>query len=311
MRKIILTGLLISILIFAGCGEKKDSGQKLEDPFIGGTTGILISFIEDSPPPEAYAGGDYPFDVVVKLKNDGEYKVPKEKAKVTISGINAQEFGKEEIDFVQNPPEDLEPRRKEDGKTVDSAPVHTEFYELNRVEDFSGNTYTIRANVCYEYGTDAISKICIRSNNLDYKEGVCTVNEEKKVHSSSAPLQITDFKETARAKNKVAFTFTIEHKGNGQIYKLESDCGKENRRANQDRAWVEVSTGLDGLECTGLRDGTATSGYTTLYGGDKIITCTQTIDTNSDYEKPVEIELIYDYKDNAETSILIKSAGGN
>ena len=310
MKKIIFVICVLSVVIFYGCQEK-DTGTKLENPFIGGTTGILIDFIEDSPPPEVYAGGDFPFDIVVKLKNDGEQKIAKEDIKVTISGINAEEFSKLEADLTQNAPENLEARRKEDGDTVDSNPVFTEFYEFNRAEDFSGNTYTIRANVCYKYGTDAISKMCIRDNNLDTEEGVCTVNEEKKVYSSSAPVQITNFKETATAKNKVRLTFTVEHKGNGQIYKPESNCGKENRRANQDKVWAEIDTGLDGLECTGLRDGTATSGYLTLYGGDHVITCTQTVDTNSDYEKPVEIKLIYEYNDNAETSILIKSSGIN
>ena len=303
MKKIIIAGLIITMFLFTGCPQPTDSG--VENPFIGGTTGILISFAEDSPPPEVYAGGDYPFDAVVKLKNDGEYRVAKEDVTVTLSGINAQEFGKTEAELSKNPEDDLEPRRKEDGDIIDSNPVFTEFYDLNRVEDFSGRTYTIRADVCYKYGTNTISDICIKTNNLDDKEGVCTINEVKKVYSSSAPVQIVDFKETTRAKDKVAFTFTVAHKGNGQIFQPGSDCGKENRRANEDRVQIEVSTGLDGLDCSGIREG----GLIALYGGDSQITCTQTVSTSSDYEKPVEINLIYEYKDNAETQVTVKTSG--
>ena len=166
MKKIVLGLFLICIVILTGCKAQSNTGTTLDNPFIGGTEGILIDFVEDSPPEEVRAGGDVPFDVVVKLKNDGEHKVLKEMVTVTLSGINAQEFDKQEQDLISNALEDLEPRKKEDGEVVESSPIHVEFYELNRLEDFSGGTYTIRADVCYEYATEAISQICIKSNNL-------------------------------------------------------------------------------------------------------------------------------------------------
>ncbi|MBD3164928.1 hypothetical protein GF323_07050 [Candidatus Woesearchaeota archaeon] len=302
---------IIAIFILSGCTQEDDSGIKTKDPFIGGTEAVLISFLEDAPLPEVRAGGDFPFDVVVRLKNEGEHAIPKDELTVTISGINAQEFNKEESELVKSPEEDLDARRKENSDIIDSNPVFVEYQDFNRAEDFSGNTYTIRADVCYGYATEAVSTICIKSNNLDDKEGVCTVNEDKQVHSSGAPVKMENMKETATAKNKVRFSFDIVHKGNGRIYKKDSDCGKEDRRANEDKVWVEVSTGLEGLECTGLSGGTGNSGFATLYSGDKRITCTQTVDTTSDYEKTVEITVEYEYEDNAETSVTVLSAAGN
>ncbi len=310
MKKIQLFTITL-ILLAVGCTNDGNTGTSLSDPYIGGNTGLLIKFVEESPPDEVYAGGDFYFDVLVELENEGEYDISKEDVIVTLSGINAEEFGKEESELTKNPEDDLEARQKENGDILDSPPVYVEFTELNRMEDFSGNLYTIRADVCYKYGTNAISNICIKSDNLDDKDGVCTVNEEKKVYSSSGPVQITGLEENARAKDKIGFTFTVEHKGNGNIYMLDSDCGKENRRANQDKVYLSIKTGLDGLECSGLRDGTSTEGYVTLHGGDRIITCTQTVDTSSDYEKPVEIEILYEYEDNAETTVLVKSSGAN
>ena len=69
--------------------------------------------------------------------------------------------------------------------------------------------------------------------------------------------------------------------------------------------FVSVDTGMDGLTCTGL-DGGATSGYVTLYGGERIITCTQETETNTDFEKPVNIKLEYDYKEGISTQVLVK-----
>ena len=76
MRKRNFVVLIIGILVFTGCGGK-DTDRSLEDPFIGGNTGVLLSFAEDAPTAEVYAGGNNPFDAVVKLKYDREYSIKK------------------------------------------------------------------------------------------------------------------------------------------------------------------------------------------------------------------------------------------
>jgi len=298
--------VIVSILLLVGCAEREKLPTKAT-PFIGGTTGVLIDFMEDSPPPEALDGGDFPFDVVVKLKNDGEYTVPKEDVEVRISGIRAEEFDLSESDLVKNPEEDLIAMEKDaEGNIRESTPVYVEFNGFNHVEELAGNTeFTFRADVCYVYQTKATAQICVRKDNLETEEGVCEVNEEKTVYNSGAPVQVVSFRETPRAKNKVAFTFEIQHKGNGNIYKKETRC--DSARTNEDKVYVKVETNINGnLECSGLREGDATEGFATLYGGKKIITCTQEVNTESDYETPVDITITYDYKDNTETTVLVK-----
>jgi hypothetical protein len=151
--------------------------------------------------------------------------------------------------------------------------------------------------------------ICIRKDNLDTSEGVCIVNEDKAVYSSGAPLQISEFKEMPRAKDKIGFMFTISHMGNGQIYQRATRCDTSSR-AFENKVWVEVETGIPGLECSGLGEGTATTGFVTVYGNEKRVTCTQTVNTNSDYEKITTIRLGYDYSENRETTVLVKHTIG-
>jgi len=300
---------LICLSLLVGCGSNDNGGTDMEDPFLGGTEGLIISFEEDTPPTEVFDGGEFPFGIVVKLQNDGEQPVMKDDILVTISGILASEFGKQESELILNPTEDLEGNKKDsDGKKIESNPVHVEFGDFNHLGELSGNTpYTFRADVCYKYGTTANTLLCIRKDNLDRDEGVCVVNEDKKVFSSGAPIQIIDFKESARAKDKVAFTFTIAHKGNGDIFEPESKCDGSFEKEN--KIWVEIETGIEGaLECSGLKDGTEKSGYVTMYGSDKQITCSQLLTTNSDYQKSITIKLTYDYKENKETKVLVKHA---
>jgi len=198
-------------------------------------------------------------------------------------------------------------RKEADGEIVDSNPVFVSFDDLAYQTALTGNTeFTLRADVCYSYGTTAVSKICIRKNNLETKEGVCTVNEDKTVFSSGAPIQITDFKESARSRDKVAFTFIVQKAGTGDLFEQNSQCGNERRF--EDRVWVEVSTGIEGIDCTGLTGGTANTGYLTFFGDSKPVTCTQTVTTASDYEKEVKITLKYDYEETKSTTLLVKKS---
>jgi hypothetical protein len=308
MKKYAIALFICALLFLMGCeggeGEEPVAGA----PFLGGTNGILVNF-ENSPPPEVFDGGDFPFDVIVKLKNSGEWDVPKEKVRVKLSGIRAEQFGLIESDLTKNSPDDL-PKRQRDatGKLLESPPVFVEFNNLNHAETITGSelTYPIRANVCYRYGTEAVSKLCVRENILNPQTGgVCTINEDKTVYNSGAPVQVSDFSESARASDKVGFSFTVGHQGTGDLYEQDTLCNKE--RTFEDKVYVKVDIGMPGLSCSGLGGGI--EGPVKLFGGSKPITCTVTIPSPSDYELPVTITLGYDYEVGQSTQILVKHSG--
>lgn len=311
MRKNLIILCLTLVVVFIlltgqGCGEKK---EKTESPFVGGTTGLLINFMEGAPPAEAYDGGDFPFDIDIKLENEGEYNVEKTNAVVKISGVDPTDFGKTSADFSQNPEEDLEGTRRDSGGNVIQGTVsHIIFSNLNYGDILSANTpFTLRADVCYTYGTIATSKLCIKEDLLSTDEGMCEVNEAKDVFNSGAPVQVTSFEESATGSDKVSFIFKVEHKGNGDIYRKSTTCSS--LLTDENKVYVKVNSDLAGLQCSGLTDGPGTStteGYITLYGGERVIRCTQEANYDTDFEKPVRIELIYDYSEDKTTQILIK-----
>ncbi len=305
-NKIIIAIAIIAVMLAAGCTTKDDSSTSKTTPFIGGTTGLLIDYGSGNPPAEVYDGGDYPFEITVKLENKGEYKILKNDVQVKITGIRAEEFGLSEASLTKSPDEDVEATEKDsEGNIRQSTPVYVEFSGLNRKAELTGNTeYKIRAEVCYMYETAASSKICIKEDNLDIADSVCIVNEAKKVFSSAAPVQVQEFTEVPRAKNKVQFSFNVQKSANGGVYQKDSRC--EDERAIEDKVWVEIDTGMSGLNCNGLNGGTVTSGYVTLYGGVRTVTCTQEVTTSSDYEVPVDITLKYKWMDLKETTILVK-----
>jgi len=301
--------LFVCVLLFLmGCEGGGEETATSGTPFLGGTNGVLVNF-ENSPPPEVFDGGDFPFDIIVKLKNSGEWEVPKEKIRVKITGIRAEQFGLVETNLVANSPDDL-PKMQRDatGKLLDSPPVFVEFNNFNHDDTITGSelTYPVRADVCYRYGTEAVSRLCVRENILNPKAGgVCTINEPKTVYNSGAPVQIADFTESARASDKVGFSFTVAHQGTGDLYEQDSLCNKE--RAFEDRVYVKVDVGITGLACSGLGGGT--EGFVKLFGGTKPITCTVTIPSPSDYELPVTITMGYDYEVGQSTQVLVRHSG--
>ncbi len=298
--------LLALVLFIVGC-EGEQASPKIS-PFIGGTTGLLLSFDKDAPPAEVYDGGDFPFDVVVKLKNEGEYSIAKENIEVRLSGVDPREFGKSESDFIKRPDDDLDGTYKDsEGNRIEGTTTYVVFSGINHNEELIGNTqYTIRADVCYNYATRANSMLCIKKSQTDKEGDICKIYEEKRVYNSGGPVQVTSFTETPRGSNKFNFNFKIEHRGfspSGRIYEKDSNC--EETRAKENRIYVTVDTKMSGLSCTGL-DGGATSGYVTLYGGERTITCTQEVQTGTDFERPVNINIEYDYKDDISTILLVK-----
>ena len=93
------------------------------------------------------------------------------------------------------------------------------------------------------------------------------------------------------------------------ISRSGSSCDDE--AANKDKVWVEVDDGLPGLTCSPLEEGTATTGFVTLYGGKRIVRCTQdTTGLTGDFEKKANINLKYDYKEHVERILRVKHTTG-
>ncbi|MBN1385969.1 hypothetical protein JW968_03250 [Candidatus Woesearchaeota archaeon] len=308
-NKIIMALLISSILVFTGCTEQESSTSKT-NPFVGGDTGLTIQFEPDSPPAEVYDGGSYPFGIVVRIKNVGETNVLPEDATIKITGIDPNEFNVNTADLIKHPEDELIRTKKDaEGNILEGTTTFVSFDDLNHVDPLTAShLYPIKAEVCYEYATQAISDICVRENLLDTKkEGVCMINEDKQVFSSAAPVKVEEFKEIPRASDKVAFQFKVKHKGTGDIFKRDSNCAQNYTIEN--KVWVEVTTGIEGLSCSGLTDGTApNNGYVTVFGnpGERIVACTQAIANPADYEKPVNIRLEYDYLQDITTTLLVK-----
>ncbi|MFH1850531.1 MAG: hypothetical protein ABH879_10230 [archaeon] len=334
MQKIILALISVTLLLVAaGCDSSQPATKKpggsssgVGTAFIGGSSAIQMEFMEGAPPVETYDGGGNNFGIAVRVENMGEANIPADKIRFTITGFDVSDFytpasgtiaktklNKTIMDLQGEAlsARDIDPQGNELPGGIQIVDFGNDFDYKKKL---SGNIdFPIQANVCYNYETRAVSKICVEEDLLDpVAEGkVCESNENKNVESSAGPILLSSsMLESAAGSAKIQFKFDIEHTGSGSVYRRSEKVNCYEQTESRDYVKVTVETGIGGtLSCAGLdgENGQGTdSGEVKLYSGKRTISCTQDITDLGDYEKELKIKLEYDYKENLATSILVK-----
>jgi hypothetical protein len=347
--QLIVSGIAL-LFIVAACssGGGEVSTGSPTTPFLGGSNGLEISFLEGSPPEEVIDGNSFDFQAIVKLVNVGEddfadsagVDTPTE-IEISLIGFspddfrsNAGDFNNEDLDDI-NPTDVPIPRQRDsEGNVIEPVETFIEFPKENANFKFkdklAGNTvFVFRADVCYKYQTKAVSEMCVLENQVDVDDSaLCNPSETKSVFSSGSPLKVTGFRQSVVGSDKTQISFDIAHVGPGSVFNLDSttpddpSCPKTptGRRNNENKIFVTVETGVDNVEdlnCVGLVEGVVgsgdviASGVVKLVNGRRTITCTQDLeDGRSDFKRNVDITLDYNYLDSADKEVLVKHVVG-
>tara|TARA_Y100000310_G_scaffold15573_1_gene15626 strand:- start:175 stop:1200 length:1026 start_codon:yes stop_codon:yes gene_type:complete len=333
-RNITLIALSVVFLLFiAGCtgGGGDISTGAPTTPFLGGSGGLEIGFLEGSPPEEVTDGGTFNFQVVVSLKNVGEFALMKDRVDVDLIGMDPSDFGTSSSELINQTPEDdpTPKQRDSEGNIIDAIETFVTFPETGDFDytgDLAGNTqFIFRADACYIYETKTVSEICVLENMIDVaNDAICTPSEAKSVFSSGSPVKVTSFRQNVVGKDKLQISFDIVHAGSGNVFVVEEifqECPKDpsTRRKKIDKVNVTVKTGLpdtdaaagtSSLNCVGLKDSTSEStstGSVNLVNGKRTVTCTQTLSgSRTDFVRPVDINVSFNYLESADTEVLVK-----
>ena len=327
-----LTLLICLIFLVSACKGKSSSsaGGAPRDPFLGGTAGITINFEKDSPLPEVTDDQTFGFKAIVRLKNDGEFKLDRDKIKVNLVGFEPQDFNAHIEDMRNQPPEDsLDARRRDaEGNIVDGTTTFVIFPKGDnefRPQKFPGNTeFTFRTDVCYLYETRAISKLCILRDMINVRDNsFCKPTGSKTIDSSSAPVQVTNFRQSVIGQNKLSFSFDVGLSGNVDVFQdksgttpassFDNACPREpkKRREVENKVKVKVEAVpisdpfVSGISCGGLDS--KHEGVITLVSGKRTLTCTAELNTDRiDSTKDIQVTVTYNVLDSKETKVLVK-----
>lgn len=328
--------LLIGLLLLASACKKTGAagGTAPRTPFIGGTAGISINFEKDSPPPEVTDDGTFDFNAIVRLKNEGEAKVLRDNMQINLIGFDPDDFNVGDFDQLRNqrPDDDLDAKRRDaEGNIIEGTTTFATFPKTPDTffnpREFSGNTeFTFRADVCYNYQTQSNTKLCILRDMINVRDGsLCKPSGSKPVHSSSAPVQVQNLRQSVVGKDKLSFTFDVALSGNVDIFwdkteqkpiTFDAGCPKDPtvRRQRENKVGIEI-TEIPGdpiitsFKCGGLE---GSKGVVQLVSGRRTITCTiELVQDRLDLEKTVGINLIYNVLDDKETKVLVKHLANN
>ena len=312
---------VISLFFIVGCGGGGDEISLKDTPFIGGSKGLELKFLDGAPPDEI-TDVSFPFQAVVSIKNVGEHDIAKNQVRVDLSGILASDFGSAAITNIQ-PADDPSSRKKDsEGNIIEAVetfatiPQAGSNLQLGSGKILGNTKFTFRADVCYQYETNAIGSVCVLSNMIDIdNDAICSPKGSRPISSSGSPIRVTSFRQSIVGEHKIQFSFDIAHSGTGNIFQQElaaTGCPKDasSKRTRENRVKVTVNTGISGtLTCVGIGTGTGSvSSNVVLSDGKRTITCTQDVPA-SDFERNVDIKLEFNYHDSIDKEVLAKKLG--
>ncbi len=316
MKWLTLAIILSLVVVITGCGGGQTTGKS----FIGGTESVTASFLAGNPPETVVDGDRTNFGIVIKLENVGETDIKDNEGYIQIQGLDQGVYSPDNSGGFKRNIGDLRGAKKNfDGTVLNGATGTVEFTGLSYGPSIQGDLQqTVWADICYKYGTKAVSQLCIKSDTeqiLSDKK-ICEVEGEKKPENSAGPIQITSLKQSFAGTGKMALTVVVTHSGktgNTFYNPTENMCNDVESNGQRGKVKVDFKNIQIGgrsvpVECTGLdsdktirlyKDGT----------GKETATLYCTIDTSSAsnvVEVPIEAELTYKYMQNIQKPITIR-----
>ena len=303
MKKIILC--LILLLILIAC-KKGGDRQTFEVDVHTGTEGVVVKFMDRSPPDDAFEKSKIP--IFIELQNKGA-----EPAVIDYAIISQERYLS-----VNNPRGKitLEGKSLYDPQgQIDNLQFTADVHALGK----AGQTKEtpLAFHICYPYKTTATGTACIDTEPRSTKQKVCTPGPISMGGGQGAPVGVTNIETDMRVIEGIAypdFEITIANLHNGRILNRAryADACRLTTSGSEElynviRAEVFISD--QRLDCYPKKRGQAGRNAYMIWGKDNDkITCSlpEGIKRAGNYPSPLRVVLEYGYTDHITTDILIK-----
>lgn len=311
-KRLILIALLVILVV--GCDQFRTSkpSETKQGSFVGGTSGLNMLFAKDEPPLQVLDAGQQEFFITLILENKGEYNIPNGGIVASLSGLSREALGLSNLNVRSNFV--LDGVGKALDKQLPGGVEELQFgkamYKPDIPADFTSN---LRADVCYDYETNAITTLCLRKSvlRLANTQEICDVaNQNLVADNSGAPLQVQNMQARPVSQNKIRISFDVVNVGKGLVYSpgtFSNFCGGNDDKKDNIKVKVSMPGGGGKVSCSRL---TGSEGMIKLVDNVKTVTCD--IDTSSlqdvTFEDLLTINLKYMYRDAISAPITIKDA---
>ena len=300
MKKITIIILIFTLFLVSSCNQQEQVDSTAT--FMGGTLGVSADFVTSNPPSEFKKSSSVPLKIV--LRNDGESQVASGNAKVKIFSPDPTQLGLSNT-FKSN----VAALMPIDTLTKTGGEQEIDFGKISyKPNVINQERITLRARICYDYKTDAVSNICLKSRaSAESNEGVCDETGEKIIAGdvSSAPIQITSITEQAAA-DQVNFAITINNVGTGSVFSPSVTCetleNDEQRGNEKDKMLLKITSPVN-AKCDFKTATPGSEGIITLANNAAIIKCWAPVDETR--EDKLKISLTYKYRDQVIKAVTV------
>lgn len=314
--------LFIASFFFTGCSLMNNdlSAAPPDVDYHRGTQGLMMSYLENMPPPSVYEGNE--FEIWLELMNQGASDI--RNGYITFSGFQSKYLSLEQRQFTF----DL------DGKSLYSPTGERTYIELSaQAQDVHDSLDSVEvpltANSCYRYFTYFSGDLCLVSDQPTVlRQPSCTNENLVRVSGGQgSPLAVTgiDVEQIpSRTTTTYVFSVLIENVGDGKLRipsAYQNDCiGPSLESTDIDAFRLEATIGNDEeLTCTQRGNPRDTEGIFVLPSAlneamadaeeerDHSISCRYTTENDfQSYKTKLNIRLEYGYTHTLSHQLTIK-----
>ena len=324
-----ITTLVLISLVLASC----TSTQRSSSLYAGGPGGLVFSFEDGTPPSIVQDAGQTPVELLVNVRNTGEYDTPY--VRFMLTGINQNDFpgfnpGPHEL-------EQIDGRALIQNQIVEGETLFLELGRMSYARELRSSSvdFTLHARACYPYATSATATVCLSDDY--YKPDVSCDPSSASIASSSAPITIKNVQTSPVGANLLRLSFELEKNGPHRIWAPHDTQSCPNDRvltvSEGDYVYVRIDGAGSGVSCTTLRtldSGFDPSGilnarqqyrpdlseltpndygYVRLTQGSARVQCTLTAPSGTDGRGTVDIVAAYYVEDSISKTFTVQRSG--
>lgn len=303
MRRHLITIIMAFILLIGitSCTGLKNPSQKpaLGETFRVGTQGIMLQFVQGSPPPDVYEGDR--MDAVIEYTNKGAWGV--QGGYIYLSG-----YDDHYLHFVPNLVVGFSAKGKDEfnpeGNIVNTAKFS--ITNVNMPDQADIFPQTLKATACYKYRTIANGKVCIDPDpyGISYQNKVC-VMQNPAFGSQGAPVAVTGVEEIT-SPTRVQFKVHVSNVGAGTIIDNARpiiNCHSNLQRTDVDKVDIRAKFSDKWMKCE--------PATVRLTGGTGFAVCHWEGDVGKEaYETLLTVELDYGYSNSIAQQVKIHRIPG-
>jgi hypothetical protein len=212
MKKIILVLVMAFVLFSFGCAQKGGTVAPEKVEYHKGTSGLVITFMENAPPDEIRKLSD--FIIGLELKNEGADDI--DFGLITISGFISDYILPfqvvEEISDFQG--------RSPANPTGDYEIMQFKFSNIGYPEGKPSHEETFKITAIYPYETEATAVVCVDPEIYGVVKSICQVGEVSLKGGQGAPVEVTRVDGSSIPTNgdiDVSFDIYFRNAGKGKI----------------------------------------------------------------------------------------------